>query len=194
LLLCLVAGTAVARAPVIVILGDSLSAAYGIPIDKGWVALLQERLRAQGEPYQIVNASISGETTQGGLARLPAVLQQHKPVLVVVELGANDGLRGLPLPSMADNLKKIVEAAEGAGAKVLLVPMKMPPNMGPAYVRGFAAIYADLARSAALPLSTFILEGVADQPSLLQDDRMHPRAEAQPRILDNLWPSLEPLL
>jgi acyl-CoA thioesterase-1 len=194
LLLLFWTGIVNARDPVILVLGDSLSAAYGIAIDQGWVAQLQQRLNADKRGYQVVNASISGETSHGGLARLPPLLSEHKPAIVIVELGANDGLRGQPVDVLRENLQAIVVTAKRQGAKVLLVPMRLPPNFGPAYVRRFESTYGELGKAESVPVSTFILEGVADQPELVQEDHLHPRAEAQSRILSNIWPSLDPLL
>jgi acyl-CoA thioesterase-1 len=183
-----------ARDSVILVLGDSLSAAYGIAIDQGWVAQLQQRLDTEKRGYQVVNASITGETTHGGLTRLAPLLSEHQPAIVIVELGANDGLRGQPVDDIRENLRTIVAAAKHAGAKVLLVPMRLPPNFGPVYVRRFESTYAELSRSESIPVSTFILEGVADRPELIQEDHLHPRAEAQSRMLSNIWPGLEPML
>lgn len=185
---------AAAAEPLIVILGDSLSAAYGMPVEEGWVALLQRRLRERGHPHRVVNASVSGETTRGGLSRLSTLIAESPPNILVVELGANDGLRGVSLEELRDNLKSITEVGRRHGARVVLVPMKLPVNYGRAYTRRFEAVYQDLGNAAELALSPFLLEGVADQPSLMQDDNMHPRAEAQAKILDNLWPTLESLL
>jgi acyl-CoA thioesterase-1 len=180
--------------PLIVILGDSLSAAYGIPVDQGWVTLLQTRLRERGHPHRVVNASVSGETTKGGLSRLSTLIAASPPNILVVELGANDGLRGVSLEETRNNLQSIVEAGRNHGARIVLIPMKLPVNYGPAYTRRFEAVYQDLANDTELVLSPFLLEGVADQPALMQEDNMHPRAEAQVRILDNVWPTLERLL
>lgn len=175
-------------------LGDSISAGYGIRIEQGWVAQLQSRLREQGYGYQVVNASVSGETTAGGLARLPRALALHKPKIVVIELGGNDGLRGLPLDTIKRNLERMIIAARSSGAKVLLIGMRMPTNYGPPYVAGFFANYQDLARRFATPLVPFILEGVALDGRLMQSDGIHPTAPAQGRLLDNVWPVLKPLL
>lgn len=181
-------------APRILVFGDSLSAAYGIEIDAGWVALLQQRLHAQGKPHQVVNASVSGETTAGGRARLPALLTRKTYTLVVIELGGNDGLRGLSLAQTEANLRAMIEAARGAGAQVLLLGMRLPPNYGATYTHAFAAIYPKLARELDAELVPFLLEGVATDPALMQPDRIHPRAEAQSRLLDTVWPVLVPLL
>jgi acyl-CoA thioesterase-1 len=183
-----------AGTPAILVLGDSLSAGYGIPAEQGWVSLLQRRLAERGFPHQVVNASISGDTTSGGLSRLPAALERHRPTLVILELGANDGLRGqLPL-AMANNLGRMIELSRQAGAQVLLAEMRIPPNYGPSYTQKFQATFGELAKHYDIPLIPFLLEGVAGNPALIQEDGLHPRAEAQPRILDNVWPVLEPLL
>lgn len=180
--------------PTILIMGDSLSAAYGMPVDAGWVSLLEQRLRKQGYPHRVVNASISGETTRGGLDRLPAALREFHPDIVIIELGANDGLMGQPLTGMTDNLTSMVQLSRNAGAKPLLVRMKLPPNYGPAMVEKFASVYDRLADQLAVPTTKFMLENVAGTGEFVQDDGLHPNAEGQPRILENLWPSIEPLL
>jgi acyl-CoA thioesterase-1 len=181
----------------IVVLGDSLSAEYGLKRGTGWVALLEKRLAEQKIPAKIVNASISGDTTSGGRARLPALLAQNKPPVLVIELGANDALRGLPLKMTQENLARMTEAGQQAGAKVLLVGMQMPPNYGAAYSNQFAALYQDVAKSHKVALVPFMLKGVADVPNperLFQADRLHPKEEAHPVILDNIWPELRKLL
>ena len=190
----LVSGMAHAEAPVILVLGDSLSAAYGIPAEQGWVNLLQHRLAERGFPHQVVNNSISGDTTSGGLSRLPAALTREQPALVILELGANDGLRGQPIMAMTANLARLIELAQQSGAKVALAEMRIPPNYGPLYTQKFQAAFGALAKRYHLALIPFLLEGVAGDPALIQDDGLHPRAKAQPRILDNVWPTLEPLL
>jgi acyl-CoA thioesterase-1 len=182
------------NSPKLLVLGDSISAGYGIRIEEGWVALLESRLREQGYGYQVVNASVSGETTTGGLARLPRALALHKPRIVILELGGNDGLRGLPLDAIRRNLERMILAARSSGAKVLLVGMRMPSNYGPQYVSGFMANYQNLARRYATPLVPFIMEGVALDGRLMQADGIHPTAAAQKRLLDNVWPVLKPLL
>ncbi|HPE70809.1 MAG TPA: arylesterase [Candidatus Competibacter sp.] len=188
-------GSAVrAESPVILVLGDSLSAGYGIPVEKGWVSLLQRRLVERGFPYRVVNASISGDTTSGGLSRLPAALELHRPAIVVLELGANDGLRGQPPMAMSRNLSRMIERSQQAGARVLLAEMRIPPNYGPLYAQKFQATFGELAQHYAIPLIPFLLDGVAGNPALIQDDGLHPRAEAQPQILDNVWAVLEPAL
>lgn len=188
------AGPARAEAPTILVLGDSLSAGYGIPAEQGWVHLLQRRLAERGFPHQVVNASISGETTNGGLSRLPAALERYRPTLVILELGANDGLRGQPPMAMATNLGRMIELSRQAGARVVLAEMRIPPNYGPLYTQKFQATFGELAQRYQIPLIPFLLNGVAGNPALIQDDGLHPRAEAQSRILDNVWPVLEPLL
>ncbi|MDQ2695704.1 MAG: arylesterase [Pseudomonadota bacterium] len=193
-LVLLVAPLAKAAEPVILVLGDSLSAAFGMPLEQGWVSLLQQRLRASGLPHRVVNASISGDTTRGGLARLPDALARHRPDIVILELGGNDGLRGLPLAEMEKNLAAMIGLSRAAGARVVLVEMRIPPNYGPVYSEKFRAVYADLARRHDLPLVPFFLDGVATDAALMQEDGIHPRADAQARLLDNVWPTLEPLL
>ena len=185
---------AAAAAPTILVLGDSLSAGYGIDVRDGWVNLLAQRLRKQGYPHTVVNASISGETTAGGFTRLPAALQRHRPEVVILELGANDGLRGLSLAQTRANLESMIKAAQAAGGRVLLVGIHLPPNYGPEYTRKFRGVYDDLVRRYRLAYAPFLLEGVALTPGLMQADGLHPRASAQPRLLDNVWPYLEPLL
>ena len=192
LLLALDVGAA--PAPSILVVGDSLSAGYGIELRDGWVALLQQRLTRQGYPYTVVNASISGDTTAGGRARLADALKRHHPQIVILELGANDGLRGLPLRETRANLEAMIKAAQSAGARVLLIGMQLPPNYGPDYTGKFRAIYQELAQRYSLSLVPFLLEGVALTPKLMQPDGLHPRAAAQPRLLDNVWPYLEQLL
>ncbi|MCC8992718.1 MAG: arylesterase [Candidatus Contendobacter sp.] len=193
-LAALVSGMAHAEAPVILVLGDSLSAAYGIPAEQGWVNRLQRRLAERGFPHQVVNNSISGDTTSGGLSRLPAALAREDPVIVILELGANDGLRGQPIMVMTTNLARLIELAQQAGAKVALAEMRIPPNYGPLYTQKFQAAFGELARRYDIVLIPFLLDGVAGNPELIQDDGLHPRAAAQTRILDNVWPTLEPLL
>lgn len=183
-----------AEAPVILVFGDSLSAAYGIPADQGWVSLLQRRLQENGYPHRVVNASISGDATSSGLSRLPVALEQHRPALVILELGANDGLRGQPPMVMTHNLARMIELAQQSGARVLLAEMRIPPNYGPLYAQKFQAAFGELAQKYAIPLIPFLLEGVAGSPALIQDDGLHPRAEAQARILENVWPTLEAAL
>ncbi|HRD48740.1 MAG TPA: arylesterase [Candidatus Contendobacter sp.] len=183
-----------AGSPAILVLGDSLSAAYGIPADQGWVSLLQRRLAERGFPHRVVNSSISGDTTSGGLSRLPAALRRDQPTIVIVELGANDGLRGQPLMEMTANLARIIELSQQAGAQVLLAEMRIPPNYGPLYTQKFQATFSELAKRYNALLIPFLLDGVAGNPALIQEDGLHPRANAQPRILDQVWSVLEPAL
>jgi acyl-CoA thioesterase-1 len=194
LALASVAGAAGPATPTIVVLGDSLSAGYGIKVEQGWVNLLAQRLATEGYGYRVVNASVSGETTQGGLARLPRALEAHKPAIVVVELGGNDGLRGLPLATSRENLAKIIELARAARARVLLVGMMIPPNYGPRYGEEFRQMYATLAGEYSLAFVPFMLDQVALNPELMQADGIHANAAGQPKILANLWPELKPLL
>jgi len=184
--------SAAAPVPVLLVLGDSLSAGYGIAADDAWPSLLQRKLNSVGQAVFVVNASISGETTRGALARLPALIDEHRPALVVIELGANDGLRGLPLDEFAANLQALVERSQAAGARVVVLPMEVPPNYGRPYSDGFRAVYAALpARFPDLALTPFFLRGVALEPALLQADGLHPTAAAQPRMLETVWPAIE---
>lgn len=181
----------------LLVVGDSLSAEYGLPRGSGWVALLTQRMERERLPWRVVNASISGDTTSGGRARLPALLQQHRPAAVVIELGGNDALRGLPLASTEANLVAMTRAAKAAGARVLLVGMQVPPNYGRQYTQDFERLFARAAQAEKVALVPFLLAGVADGPdpvALFQPDRIHPKAEAQPRMLDNVWPALRKLL
>ena len=191
------AQTVSAGKPVILVLGDSLSAEYGLKRGEGWVPLLEKRLAQQKIAASVVNASISGDTSSGGRARFPALLAQHKPSHVVLELGANDALRGLPLSNTEDNLLQITKAAQAAGARVLIVGIQVPPNYGGDYTRRFEAVFAKVAGTTKSALVPFLLKGVADAPdamTLFQSDRIHPTAAAQPQILDNVWPELRKLL
>jgi acyl-CoA thioesterase I len=186
-----------AAAGTLLVVGDSLSAEYGLKRGTGWVALLEKRLAAQKIPMRVVNASISGDTTSGGRSRLPALLAQHRPSVVVIELGGNDALRGLPLEMTRDNLAHMTQAAQKAGARVLLVGMQVPPNYGADYTRRFASLFESVAREHKAAAVPFMLAGVADGPDaarLFQPDRIHPREEAHPRILDNIWPQLHKLV
>jgi acyl-CoA thioesterase I len=185
---------AVAADRTLLVYGDSLSAAYGIRPEQGWVALLTQRLQSQGYGYQTVNASVSGETTDGGLARLPRALQLHQPQLVVLELGANDALRGLPVALTRANLEKMVQLSQAAGARVLLLGLRLPPNYGARYGAEFAAVYPDLAQQYRLPLVPFLLQDVALNPERMQEDGMHPNAAGEPVVLETVWPHLQPLL
>ncbi|HEY4542795.1 MAG TPA: arylesterase [Noviherbaspirillum sp.] len=194
LALLLFAGTAHSASKTILVLGDSLSAEYGLERGAGWVRLLEQRLKNERIDAQIVNASISGETTSGGRSRLPALLKEHDPDVVVIELGGNDGLRGLPVRSAQANLREMIHAAQSSGARVLLLGMQIPPNYGRAYTEQFTKMYARLARDMKVTLVPFFLDQVADRPDLFQADRIHPTAEAQPVMLNNVWPKLETLL
>ncbi|TFH84982.1 arylesterase [Billgrantia azerbaijanica] len=180
-----------ASPPVLLVLGDSLSAAYGIERQQGWVSLLRERLDGNAD---VVNASISGETSAGGANRLPELLGQHEPDIVLLELGGNDGLRGLPPGQFEANMAAMIEASQAAGAEVLLLGIDIPPNYGRAYRDAFTAVYERLAKRFEVPLVPFLLDGVALEEPLMQDDGIHPTAEAQPLLLENVWPALEPLL
>ena len=178
----------------VLVVGDSLSAEYGIARGAGWVALLEQKLKAEKIAAKVVNASISGETTSGGRARMPALIKQHRPDIVVIELGANDGLRGLPVPSAEANLRAMIAMAHETRARVLLVGMRMPPNYGRAYTERFFSMFETVAKSTKSPLVPFMLEGVADKPALFQQDRLHPTAQAHPIILDNIWPQFAALI
>lgn len=175
----------------ILLIGDSISAAFGLEIVQGWVSLLQKRLEEQDYPHRVVNASVSGETTAGGLARLPALLEQVHPQLVIIELGGNDGLRGLPVANMQQNLSAMVELSQGSGADVILLGMRIPPNYGPRYSDAFEQVFVDLSQSLDVPLVPFLLEGVGTVPELMLDDGIHPGAAAQPLLLDNAWPVIQ---
>ena len=183
-----------AVAGTLLVLGDSISAAFGLDTRQGWVSLLEQRLAAEGFDYQVVNASVSGDTSAGGLARLPTLLAEHQPQLVIVELGGNDGLRGQPPAQLQQNLAAIIQSARESGARVLLLGMQLPPNYGARYNALFSQVYADVAGAAQVPLLGFFLDGVGGVPALMQGDGIHPNAAAQPRLLDNLWPQLKPLL
>jgi acyl-CoA thioesterase I len=186
-----------AAAPLVLVLGDSLSAEYGLARGSGWVALLEQRLAREKIAARVVNASVSGDTTSGGRSRLPVLLAQHKPTHVVIELGGNDALRGLPLAMTQDNLTAMTRAAKAAGARVLLVGMQVPPNYGRQYGESFAALFATVAKAEGAALVPFLLKGVADVPdseALFQPDRIHPREAAHPIMLGNVWPVLRPLL
>jgi len=186
--------TARDASPTILVLGNSVSAGYGLAYNESWVALLQDRLKYQGYGYRVVNASISGETTTGGLARLPRALSVHRPQIVIVELGGNDGLRALPLDSSRRNLSRIIEIAQTSGARVLLLGMKIPPNYGPKYSEGFETLFHDLARRYRLPFEPFFLEKIALAPGMMQADGLHPTAKSQSAMLDSVWPVLKPML
>ena len=178
----------------ILVVGDSLSAGYGIAEEESWVYLLQDRLNAKGYGYEVVNASISGDTTSGGLRRLPRALEKHEPSIVLIELGGNDGLQGRPAPMIRDNLAAMIELSQDAGAQVILAGMLMPPNYGQAYTDAFEANYRELASEYDTALIAFFMKNVALNPRLMQPDQIHPNAEGQPYLLDNVWDILEPLL
>lgn len=182
------------RHTTVLVLGDSISAAYGIQREQGWVQLLGDRLANIDPGYRVVNASISGDTTGGGLARLPAALETHDPALVIIELGGNDGLRGYPVPSIRKNLEQLVELAAADGRDVLLVGMQIPPNYGHRYTRAFQALFAEVADEGGVAVVPSFLEEVGVQPGLMQNDGIHPNARAQPMLLDTLWPFVETLL
>jgi acyl-CoA thioesterase-1 len=181
---------------VILVFGDSISAGYGIDhaAAQGWVALLQTKLKIEGYGYQVVNASVSGETTAGGLARLPRALQLHRPRIVILELGGNDGLRALPVGQMRDNLARMVELSTAAGARVVLLGMRIPPNYGPEFTEQFRLAFSEVARDKKLPLIPFVLNDIAMNPRLMQADGFHPNELGQPKLLDNVWPTLRPIL
>ena len=188
------AETVAATPPVILVFGDSLSAAHGIAVADGWVTLLSSRLKAQAYPHQVINESISGETSGGGLVRFPKILATHKPHVVILELGANDGLRALSLQEMSNNLSKMIELSQQAGAKVLLLGMKIPPNYGKSYTEGFQQSFQQLATKYQVSFVPFFLEGVAGNPSLVLSDGIHPTASAQGQLLDTVWEKLRVLL
>ncbi|WP_347247481.1 arylesterase [Zoogloea sp.] len=193
-LACLALAGAPAWADSVLVWGDSLSAGYGLQTQQAWPSLLEKRFAEAKLPHKVVNASISGETTSGGRSRLPTALQTHKPAVVIIELGANDGLRGLPPKLMAANLQAMIDASRQAGARILLVGMRMPPNYGPEYTASFENTFKDLARSNKVRLVPFMMEGFADKRQFFQQDGIHPIAEAQPIILDTIWRELAPLL
>jgi acyl-CoA thioesterase-1 len=179
---------------VIVVVGDSISAGYGLAAGQVWVSLLEARLKAERVPYRVINASISGDTTAGGRTRLPALLAAHRPAVVVIELGGNDALRGQPLAATRANLDAMAMASQASGAKVLILGLKLPPNYGPAYVREFDALFEAVAKSRKAAFVPYLFDGFGEDLAYFQPDRIHPTAEAQPRILDNVWPALKPLL
>ncbi|MEX3934645.1 arylesterase [Paraburkholderia phymatum] len=180
--------------PTIVVLGDSISAEYGLPRDTGWVSLMRRRLSSERIDYNVANASISGDTTSGGRARLPALMQRLKPAIVIVELGANDALRGVPLGTTEDNLRTIIKEAQQGHAKVLLIGMYVPPNYGLDYTQKFHGLYGELSKQLRVPLVPFLLAGIENKPDMFQSDQIHPTQQAQPLLLDNVWPALKPLL
>jgi acyl-CoA thioesterase I len=193
-LLLPVASQAAAAKPIILVVGDSLSAGYGVAVDATWVALLERRLTQEGYGYRVVNASISGDTTGGALNRLPRALELHRPAIVILELGGNDGLRGLPLKQVRTNFEAMLTRVRSAGAQPVLIGMRMPTNYGPAYADGFHALYGELAKKYDAPLLDFFLDKVALEPKLMQDDGIHPTTQAQPILLDNVWPVIKPVL
>jgi acyl-CoA thioesterase I len=193
-LLSLFAACAYSASKTVLVLGDSLSAEYGLARGTGWVALLEQRIQTEKISANVVNASVSGETTSGGRSRLPALLDQHKPDIVIIELGGNDGLRGLPVQTAQANLQAMITAAKKANARVLLAGMQIPPNYGREYTQKFSGMYQALAQSEKVSLLPFLLEGVATRPALFQPDRIHPTVDAQPVILDNVWPELKKML
>ncbi len=189
------AASAHAATPVILVFGDSLSAGYGLPhVEQGWVELLRTKLKDEGYGAQVVNASVSGETTAGGLARLPRALALHHPSVVILELGGNDGLRALPIDQMRANLTKMVDLSKASGAQVLLLGIRIPPNYGPEYTAQFSQVYGDLARAEKTPLVPFFMKDIALSPDLMQADGIHPNELGQPKLLVNAWPLLQPLL
>ncbi|WP_313453758.1 arylesterase [Pseudomonas rhodesiae] len=183
-----------AAAGTVLVVGDSISAGFGLDTRKGWVALLEQRLKNEGFDDTVVNASISGDTSAGGLARLPAALAAHKPEVVIIELGGNDGLRGQPPAQLQQNLASMIQQSRDSGAKVLLLGMQIPPNYGKRYVEAFNKVFGDVAQEKKVPLVPFFLEGVGGHPELMQADGLHPAVGAQDKLLENVWPSLKPLL
>ena len=182
------------NSPVILVIGDSLSAGYGMELSQSWPRLLQNRLDDNGHQYRVVNSSITGDTTQGGLTRLPRLLEKHQPSLVIIELGGNDGLRGLGISVTRSNLSQMVQKSQQAGATVILTGIRLPPNYGPAYTDQFYSIYGDMQEQFGLLLIPFFMEDVAFNPELMQGDGIHPNAKAQPILLDSVWEFLEPEL
>ena len=182
------------RQPVVLVLGDSLSAGFGMSVEESWPSLLQTRLSDMGYPHRVVNASISGDTTRGGLARLPRALTIHQPELVVIELGGNDGLRAIPPEEIRRNLENLVELARESGARAIITGIMIPPNYGSEYITSFRGAFQQAADSTGVPLTPFVLEEIALKPGMMQEDGIHPTAEAQPLIVDNLWPWIEPML
>ena len=195
LILVLAGFPANADSPAILVFGDSISAGYGLAhVEQGWVGMLRAKLKDEGYGYQVVNASVTGETTAGGLARLPRALALHHPRVVILELGGNDGLRALPIDQMHSNLGKMVDLSVDSGAQVLLLGMRIPPNYGPQFTEKFFAVFADVARDKKAPLVPFLLNDIALSPNLMQADGVHPNELGQPKLLDNVWPRLRPLL
>jgi acyl-CoA thioesterase-1 len=184
-----------ADTPAILVFGDSISAGYGLArVEQGWVGMLRAKLKDEGYGYQVVNASVTGETTAGGLARLPRALALHHPRVVILELGGNDGLRALPIDQMRSNLGKMVDLSVDSGAQVLVLGMRIPPNYGPEFTEKFFAVFADVARDKRAPLVPFLLNDIALSPNLMQADGVHPNELGQPKLMDNVWPRLRPLL
>ena len=195
LTLGLAAISARAEIPAVLVFGDSISAAYGLArVDAGWVEMLRAKLKDEGYVYQVVNASVSGETTAGGAARLPRALEQHHPQVVIIELGGNDGLRALPIGQMRANLARMIDLSAAAAVRPLLVGIRMPPNYGPEFTEKFRSVYIELAHEKHVPLVPFLLDGIALSPNLMQADGFHPNELGQPRLLANVWPALKPLL
>lgn len=188
------ANAAPAEQQVLLVLGDSISVSYGLSQEQGWVELLKQRLTAEARPVTVINASISGETTDGGLRRLPELLDRHRPMLVIIELGANDALRGFALESIRANLARMVTLAQQSGASPLLLGMRVLPNYGSRYSEPFFEQYQQIASEHSIALVPFLLEGIAAQPGMMQADGLHPTAAAQPKLLDNIWPQLQPML
>ncbi len=189
------AGTALAaNAPTVVVFGDSLSAGYGIDVDQSWTALLQTRLESQGYEHRVVNASISGETTEGGKTRIGTALENFHPDLVILELGGNDGLRGFPTNVMKDNIRTIIQTTQNHGAEIVILGIRIPTNYGPRYTQAFEGVYRELAAELEIPWIEFFMEGIALNDDLMQDDGIHPNAEAQPLLLDNAWPIIRDAL
>jgi acyl-CoA thioesterase I len=193
--LVVAAFSARAETPAILVFGDSISAGYGLShVEQGWVELLRAKLKDEGYGTQVINASVSGETTAGGLARLPRALALHHPQIVILELGGNDGLRALPIDQMRANLAKMVDLSSAAGARVLLLGMRIPPNYGPQFTEQFHSVFAEVAREKKVPLVPFLLSDIALSPALMQADGVHPNELGQPKLLINVWPTLQPLL
>jgi len=186
--------TATAAPPTLLVVGDSLSAGYGVSTDRRWVTLLSQRLQSRCGEVEVVNASVSGDTSSGGVTRLPPLLRRHRPELVIIELGGNDGLRGIDTGTMRRNLLDMVRGAQADEAHVLLLGVRLPANYGPDFVNAFHQVYYDVAEETSVPLVPFLLEGVALDPDLMQADGIHPNDRAQPRLLENVWPHLEPML
>lgn len=183
-----------AAADTLLVIGDSISAALGLETSQGWVRKLDERLRERGFEHRVINASVSGDTSAGGLARLPALLAEHRPGLVIIELGGNDGLRGMPPGQLQQNLAAMIERVQATGARAVLLGMRLPPNYGARYTKAFSQVYVDLAEEKQVPLVPFFLEGVGGVEGMMQPDGIHPSVAAQSRLLENVWPTLEPLL